>query len=93
MLNKKSSVYRNSRLIDVVRHGMSISLSSAKVASGSVGSGGCLAYALGGAWGDEDDVVHFISSEGIFLTSNASSFKAEMIAAESALTFLQSLTQ
>lgn len=46
-----------------------------------------LAYILGGCWGDQDTDVHSIASERIFLDSNVFWFKAELIAAESAVMF------
>ena len=51
-----------------------------------------MAYVLGGHWGEGDQDVHLIATEGIFIDSRATAFFAEMTAAESALSFVHTLT-
>ena len=45
---------------------------------------------LGGHWGDSG--VHLLATEGFFINTPANAFFAENIAAESALSFLHSLS-
>ena len=95
MLNRKSFSYRDTRLIEAIKPGNAnilIFSDGGFWEHDGIGSAAWLAYVLGGRWGDQDTDVHLIASEGIFLESNVTSFKAEMIAAESAVIFLNSLS-
>ena len=48
-----------------------------------------MSYVLGGHWGDSG--VHLLAAEGILIETPANAFLAEIIAAESALSFMHSL--
>ena len=93
MLHTKSFSYRDMRIIDAIKPGNANILvfsDGVYCESDGIGSGGCIAYVLGAFWRDQDDDVHLIASEGIFIDSNVTSFKAELIAAERAISFLHS---
>ena len=95
MLHRKSFSYGDNRIIEAIRLGNANILVFSDGGfweREGIGSESWIAYALGGLWGDRDDDVHLIASEGIFLDSNVTSFKAEMVAAESAISFLHTLT-
>ena len=56
-----------------------------------ISAGAWIAYVMGGLLGDQDEDVHLIASEGISLEYDETFSKAEMIVAESAVPFLQTL--
>ena len=96
MMGRKSFTYRDTRLIEAIKPGNAnilIFSDGGFWEHDGIGSAAWIAYVLGGRWGVQDTDVHLIASEGIFLETNVTSFKAEMIAAESAVAFLKSLTE
>ena len=87
--------YRNENLIETIRPGNANILLFSDGGfweDEGLASAAWVAYVLGGHWGDDDGVVHLLATEGVFIESNATSFLAEMMAAESALSFMHSLT-
>ena len=96
MMGRKSLTYRDTRLIEAIKPcsaNILIFSDGGFWEHDGIGSAAWIAYVLGGRWGVQDTDVHRIASECIFLETNVTSFKAEMIAAESAVAFLKSLTE
>ena len=93
MKHGKSFTCRDSRLIEAIGPGnANILIFSDGVfwEHEGIRSAAWFAYVLGGHWEDREEDVHLIASEGVFLKKKR--FKAEMIVADSALSFLHSFT-
>ena len=94
MDHRQTYSYRNSELMEAIRpgNGNILVFSDGGVRpDSSIASAGWIAYVLGGIWGEEDNTVHLLASEGILIHSAVSAFQAEITAAESALDFIRSL--
>ena len=94
MDHRKSFSWRNTDLLETIRPGncniLIFSDGGARHVD-SIAPGGWVAYVLGGHWGEENEAVHLLASEGVFINQWVSAFHAELTAAESALNFVRSL--
>ena len=90
--SKHSFSHRNEELLAAIRRGNANILTFSDGgywAEDNLAVGAWVSYVLSGHWGDSG--VHLLAAEGIFIDTPANAFLAEMIAAESALSFMHSL--
>ena len=88
--------HRNKELIAAIRPGSANVLTFSDGgyrAEDNLASGAWVSYVLGGHCGDESSGVHLLAAEGILIDTPATAFLAELIAAESGLSFLHGLAK
>ena len=92
--HRKSFSYCNKDLREAIRPGNANILvfsDGGAWAEARVGASAWVAYVLGGHWGSGDRDVHLLAAEGLYLDFPVTAFHTELIAAESALSFVSKL--
>ena len=86
--------YRNSELLRAISFGNANILTFSDGGyrpADNLAAGAWVSYVLGGHWGGGETDVHLLAAEGILIEAPATAFLAEVIAAESAMSFIREI--